>query len=160
MSTSSFTIYAITERTTGKNYVGVTHDYDARIRKHFRMLKAGNHVNRHLRGAYARSGPEGLDARIVATVQTVEEARSFELLLLNYIALDPLAMNINKGRNGQLPSEETRRKISDALKGRQFTEEHRRKLSKKNEGRHYSTETRAKLSIAMRERQAARKKAA
>ena len=64
-----------------------------------------------------------------------------------------------KGENnplfGKHPSEETKKKMSEAKKGRTFTEEHRRKMSeaKKGEnhplfGHHHSEESRRKISAA------------
>ena len=43
-------------------------------------------------------------------------------------------------------SEETRRKISEAKKGRTFSEEHRRKISEAIKGKHLSAEHRRKIS--------------
>ena len=55
----------------------------------------------------------------------------------------------NKGKFGvQMPSEETKVKISRALKGRIFSDEHRAKISVANTGRYYSPETRSKMSLA------------
>jgi len=47
---------------------------------------------------------------------------------------------------GKHLSEETRRKLSESLKGNHFSEEHRRKLSESLKGKHLSEETRRKMS--------------
>ena len=49
-------------------------------------------------------------------------------------------------------SDETRKKISKAHKGRTFSEEHRRKLSEVKKGKHRSEETCRKISEAMKGR--------
>ncbi|MCF0125619.1 MAG: hypothetical protein HUJ68_07675 [Clostridia bacterium] len=49
----------------------------------------------------------------------------------------------NKGRH---ISEETRKKISEANKGKCFSEEHKAKISESRKGRHISEETRKKMS--------------
>ena len=60
----------------------------------------------------------------------------------------------NKGDNnpqyGKHRSEDTSRKISDALKGRTVTDETRRKLSDALKGRTFTDETRRKISDAMK----------
>ena len=45
-------------------------------------------------------------------------------------------------------SEETRKKLSDSLKGRTFSEEHKKHLAEKSLGRLHSDETRQKMSAA------------
>jgi group I intron endonuclease len=58
----------------------------------------------------------------------------------------------NKGKHGHTCSEEHKRKISEAQKGRTLSEETRRKLSKALKGRSFSEETRKKLSEAKKEK--------
>lgn len=50
----------------------------------------------------------------------------------------------NKGKVGV--SEETRQKLSKAKKGKTLTDEHKRKIAEANKHRHYSEETRRKMS--------------
>jgi group I intron endonuclease len=56
----------------------------------------------------------------------------------------------NKYRQGKTFTEETLKKISDALKGRVFTEEHRRKIGEANKKRVVSAETRKKISETLK----------
>ena len=53
-------------------------------------------------------------------------------------------------RKGVTPSEETRKKMSEAAKGRTFSEESRRKLSESHKGKHLSEEHRRKISEALK----------
>lgn len=61
---------------------------------------------------------------------------------------------IKKANTGREPSEKTREKMSQALKGRVFSEEHRRRLKEvwkprlAMHGRKHSPETRAKMSAS------------
>lgn len=65
----------------------------------------------------------------------------------------------NKGKKtGQIPwnkgiprSEETKRKISEAKKGRHLSEEHKRKVGNGNRGKVLSEETKAKISASRKE---------
>ena len=64
----------------------------------------------------------------------------------------------NKGKTG-IYSEEAKRKMSEAMKGRKFSEEHRRKLGEArkgqipwNKGKYLSEEHRRKLSEAAKSR--------
>lgn len=52
----------------------------------------------------------------------------------------------NHPRYGVKMSEETKKKIGDANRGKIFSEEHKRKLSEANKGKVYSAETRRKIS--------------
>ena len=62
----------------------------------------------------------------------------------------------NKGKPGTMlgkhPSEEAKRKMSEAKKGKKFSEEHKRKMSEsrkgKTKGRHHSEEAKRKISEA------------
>ncbi len=54
----------------------------------------------------------------------------------------------NKGRKGHKHTEEARKKMSAAQKGRIFTVEHKRKLSEAKKGHNPSEETRAKMAEA------------
>ena len=63
----------------------------------------------------------------------------------------------NKGKTG-LPkhSEEHKRKIGEALKGRIHSEESKRKMSEAKKGRTFSEETRRKMSEAAKGRKKSR----
>ena len=56
--------------------------------------------------------------------------------------------NDNKGRKMPERSEEHRRKLSEAHKGKKLSEEHKRKLCEARKGREFSEETRRKISEA------------
>lgn len=61
---------------------------------------------------------------------------------------DPLCLNLVSGGMHRSCSDETRKKISDANKGKQRTEEIRKKLSDALTGKQHSEETRKKMSDA------------
>lgn len=58
----------------------------------------------------------------------------------------------NKGRTHAPFSEEHRRKISETLKGHTFSDESRRKMSEAKKGKHLTEETKKKMSEAQKRR--------
>ena len=82
-------------------------------------------------------GWENFEHEIIASNLTKDEANNFEKLLIDKLDL----LNHNKGYNlreggmNAIPTEETRRKMSIAGKGRKFSEEHKRRISESNVGK-------------------------
>ena len=58
---------------------------------------------------------------------------------------------------GKTHSEETRQKMSEALKGKKHTEESRRKMSESRKGKHHTEATRRKMSESLKGRHSPRK---
>lgn len=88
----------------------------------------------------------------VLTTLDEQEALSFETKLIQEIGLDKLC-NLTTGSEGHTKShsEETRRKISQTMKGRLVSKETGRKIGLAKKGQKYkpfSIETRRKMSIA------------
>jgi len=84
---------------------------------------------------------------------TEQEAKDLEIKLIAKHGRIDLGEGylINKtdggeGNNGWIVSEETRRKLSEASKGKTHTEETRRKLSEAGKGRIFTEESRRKMS--------------
>ena len=67
-----------------------------------------------------------------------------EAMAKDYAEAKTIACQVNRHKQ----TEETRRKISEALKGNHHSEETRRKLSEAKKGKHRSDDTRKKLSHA------------
>lgn len=63
-----------------------------------------------------------------------------------------LKMSINNGKpmTGKTMPEETKKKISSTLKGREFTEDHKRKISEAQIGREISSSTKEKISDSLK----------
>jgi len=86
---------------------------------------------------------------------TEEEAFKHEIYMIDVFGRKDLGTGIlynmtdgGDGSSGCIPSEETRRKMSEAGKGRIFSKEHRRKIGESNKRRIVSAETRRKISDA------------
>lgn len=94
------------------------------------------------------------ESRIVFLKQnlTEEEAFNHEKYMIAVFGRKDIGTGIlrNKtnggdGASGVVRSEETKQKLSKALKGRIFTEEHRKNIGKTSEGRKHTEETRRKM---------------
>ena len=157
-----YCIYRITNKINGKTYIG-QHKYKKLNDKYMGsgklIIKAKN-----------KYGIENFKKEILEfDIPDVDLANDWEqMYILFERAKGKAEYNIANGGNGiGTVSEETKRKLSEALKGRiswnkgkhckPLTEEHKIKISKKlkgrpanNKGRHVSEETKRKLSEALK----------
>jgi len=83
---------------------------------------------------------------------TEEEAFKHEIYMIAVFGRKDLGTGIlhnrtdgGEGNSGFVPSEETRKKLSEANKGRTFSEEHKRKLSEARKGKTLSEEHKRKV---------------
>lgn len=100
----------------------------------------------------------GYEVQILKEGLNWEEACELETLLINYYGRRDLGtgtlVNLTDGGDGAVNlSKESRKKTSDALKGKpshrkgkKLSEEHKAKLSKAHTGKKHSEETKAKMS--------------
>lgn len=143
-------MYVVYKHTTpsGKVYIGITK------RKPEQRWESGNGYkdNEHFYRAILKYGWENIKHEIVCTGLTKWQAGKVEQSLIKYFD----STNQDKGYNhsiggecsalGVHPSAETRRKLSEALKGTRRSAETRRRMSEANKRRHPSAETRRKIS--------------
>ena len=150
-------MYVVYKHTTpnGKVYIGITGQ------KPEKRWRNGSHYkeNEHFYRAILKYGWENIKHEIVCTGLNKWQACRVEQSLIKYFD----STNQDKGYNhsiggecgalGVHPSDETRRKISKANKGKHRSPETRRKISEARKGRpspwkgkHLSTDTRRKLS--------------
>lgn len=127
-----FCVYVHTNKINGKKYVGQTVNGNNPNKRWQNGL--GYKTQKYFWRAIEKYGWDGFEHEIIASNLTKEEADNFEKLLI--FKLD--TMNPDKGYNlteggqgsaGYHPSEETRKKMSEASKGRKNTDEQKRKNS-------------------------------
>ncbi len=149
-------IYKITNSVNGKAYIGQS-VYDAektRIKNHL-----GGYGNRYLRNALAKYGRDAFNWEIFHDGILPAFLDSFEIETIEkYKTLYPNGYNLTTGGNalrgeknpfyGKRHSEETRQKFKE----RSRSEEFRRKMSEANKGRKHSEEHRRKLSESQKAR--------
>ena len=149
-------IYLITDTTNGMKYTG----------KHHYNKEGELDPNYHGSGVIIKNiykkRPETLKEEYIKTCYSEEEMCNDEQYYIKfYDTLWPNGYNLTEGGEGCVFCEESKKKISDALKGRNawnkgvsISEETRRKISKsisgeKNPfyGRQHSEETKQKISV-------------
>lgn len=126
-------VYAIVNTDTNMAYVGSTYDFEKRKNEHFRALRSGYHYNKKMQRSFDKYGEDKF------VFEQLQDAESAELLEAEQYWIN-LVGSANRHRgfnlnpvvnNGQAltHTDETKRKISRALKGRLISEETRSKIS-------------------------------
>lgn len=158
-------IYRIRNIVNWKVYVGSARDIEKRLYEHKRLLRLGRHKNRHLQGAWGHYGESafqfelveivdcvGEDYLIAAEQRHIDAARAFDRECGYNVCIIAdrrsgvvvseetrrrigMAKRGNKNRQGQSPSADVRRRISQKLKGQTLSAETRRKMSEARRGR-------------------------
>jgi len=155
-------VYEILNLENGRSYVGSSHDVDSRWSQHKRELRKGCHGNQHLQRAFDKYSEESFSFCMLEWVMDKKELLEREQFYLDRLfETDSNCYNIARKAAcppsplGKPVSEQTRRKRSERMKGKQYflghshTEETRRKLSAIHSGKTLSEEHKRKLRIAM-----------
>jgi len=151
-------IYAIVNTANGKKYVGQTIDLSRRLTDHLRDLKTGNHFNDHLQRAFTKYGESSFEFRILEEVPTAL-LDNRECAWIAYYKSNQQELGYNKESGGcadKIVSETVRQKISQAIGGknhycygRHLSAGTRRKISDAHKGKKLSDECKAKLSESL-----------
>ena len=140
-------IYKIENRRNGKCYIGSSVDIKQRWRAHRSALNSGKHNSPHLQNAWKKHGEDAFAFSIMLTCSPDR------LLLHEQGALDAMTPAYNTCKTagnclGLVQSEEHRKRISDALKGRPVSQETRDKIGNAHKGRKPSSATIEKMRVA------------
>jgi len=151
----------------GKAYIGQAQDIFERWARHKNMLRSNTHHNLPLQNYYNKYSSESLEYKVLEYC-SIDELTVKEQFWIDFhkknggvfnivdAAENPmrneasrmkvsLAMRGNKNGLGVIKSEETRRKLSEANKGKTLSEEHKQKLSQAHTGKTLSPEHVEKL---------------
>lgn len=143
-------IYEIVNRVNGKRYVGSAVSLHKRWREHRSDLRRGVHHSHALQRAWIKYGETSFSFTALVHCGRdhliEEEQKAFDLLRPEYNTC-----KVAGSMMGVSPSPETRKKLSLALKYREFTEEHRQNISaalaaKRAQGWGLSPETRKRIA--------------
>lgn len=123
-------IYCIRRLSDGKCYIGQTLYFPRRFSAH-RTHANGYYIDRAIQ-------KYGLDSFVFEIIERCEEDLLNQREIFWIAALDtvkPNGFNLTYGGKVFRHSEETKRKIGKASKGRVFSKEHKRKISASNKGK-------------------------
>lgn len=132
ISDSSFTVYAHVNKINGKMYVGIT---KRKVEERWHNGKGYKNCIA-FNNAIKKYGWNNFDHEIIASNLTEEEACNMEKTLIKGFNLQNsnYGYNINNGGKKASLSEETKKKIGDALRGRIISEEVRKIYSEAHKG--------------------------
>ncbi len=151
-------IYKITNTVNNKIYIGKTiHIETKRWSNHTSLLTSNSHYNRHLQSAWNKYGESSFKFEVV---EKFDSEMNFDLDNLEkywirfYDSSNPTkGYNKTHGGEGMSPTDETRKKMSQAQKGRVKTTEECLNISKGKTGKSvHGLESRLKISAAMKGR--------
>jgi len=149
-----FVIYMVTNIITGKGYIGQSIDFEARKIRHLssvRLKRDDCYLHRSIR----KYGEENFKWVIITeccniyTCKTQNMLNNLEIFFIAYYDTYNSGYNLTiggKGRSGYKHSKETRQKLSEIK--RNISEETKKKLSNAAKGRKLTEETKQKISKA------------
>ena len=131
-------IYKITNTINGKVYVGQTINdaYKTRIRDHLNGTQHGSRLVKH---AIEKYGQDVFTVEILHDGIIPEFLNTLEIeAIAKFNTVAPNGYNLDTGGNGVgSPSGETRRKLSEANKGKKRSEETKQKISASKTGENH-----------------------
>lgn len=137
-------VYEIVNTVNGHRYIGSSADIAKRWNEHKRDLERGVHHSLYLQRAWNKYGRGNFTFRII---EYCEKLSLIEHEQFYFDTLKPAYNNSPTARSplGVKHSAATRRKVSEAGKGRCFSELHRQRIGIALKGRTFSDETKAKI---------------
>lgn len=141
-------IYSITNKLNGQMYIGKTINPKKRFNDHckYKSSLIGKAIRKH--------GRDNFVYQVLYDCPTEEQAYRVEVFYIRLLKTQtPFGYNLDSGgMGGKQPCEETKRKISQSLIGNKYTfgykhtEETRKKMSEARKGKHLTEEHKRKLS--------------
>ena len=146
-------IYKIRNILNDKIYVGSAVNLKKRWFHHRKLLRADTHFNIHLQRAWGIDGEENFCFEVIELCQKNQLLSKEQYHIdCSGCADDAIGYNLNPVAGSQLGrkwSDESRKKISDSLKGRIFTDSHKMALSEAWHKSQKSKEQNKKAVVAL-----------
>jgi len=146
-------VYLITNKITGKQYVGQTaHTVEQRWKEHLKASKRGNIYYFHK--SIRKYGSDAFEVKTLHICINKEELDFVEMFYISFLGTKiPMGYNSTDGGEGTIGlrvSEETRKKLSKANLGKIPSEETLAKMSTSQRGKKKTAETKKKLSESLK----------
>ncbi len=144
-------IYKTTNKINGKSYIGQT-VHSLRQRKHGHVSAALSvRDTTYFHRALRKYGSENFSWEILQECDTIEELNQLEIFYIGYYNTFGnngynLTVGGKSGLVGFKHTDESKRKMSEAQKGKKLSEETKRRMSKVQKNKVVSKETRRKIS--------------
>lgn len=149
-------IYMIRNSVNGKMYIGQAVDIEKRWREHRSGLRRNDHDNKHLQNAWNKDGESNFEFTVICECDE-SQLDTMEIdYIAKLNTYDPdFGYNKTYGGEGGRHTEEVRRKISEnhanvkgenhPMFGKHHSEEAKRKIGKASKGRTHSEATKKKI---------------
>lgn len=142
-----YVIYKITNSINGKIYIGMTNDFNQRMREHKSNANSDKYKYKsRLYNAIRKYGWDNFEKEIIDVVDdryTADEKEKYYIALYDSTNKD-IGYNITKGGTGGQTHDVSG--SNNPMYGRKYTEEERKKLGSYSKGLKRSDETRRKIS--------------
>ena len=122
-------IYSIVNKINGKMYIGLTTNKDKRLSRHKRNLNNNKHRNKHLQNSWNKYGKDNFKFEILEKNISKNNLSQKEMEYIDKLNSFKSGYNLTKGGEGTKGSKpwknknrrkETKKKISNSLKGRKI----------------------------------------
>lgn len=135
-----YQVYRIVNLINDKIYIGRSKDAYNRFKSHEYVANGGRGYQLHQ--AIRKYGIKNFRLDILTEHNNLEDSVKKEEYFIRVSGSYKSGYNASKGGFGEMRSEESYKKLSNKLKGREFTEEHRTNISKALKGKKYSIKRR------------------
>jgi group I intron endonuclease len=140
-------IYQIRNLLNNKIYIGKSKNLKKRKSRHFSELRNCYHRNKHIQNSFNKDGENNF---VFEIKEFCEEDKLIEREQYYIDILKPeynISQNVTSAFFGLNHTDETKKKISEKLKGRKLSEETKRKIRDARSKQIFSEETKKLLSI-------------
>jgi len=150
-------IYKIVNKKNKKIYIGQSNNIGYRKKRHLQALETDSHFNTHLQKAWNKYGKGNFKFEIIeeCTINELDDKEKYWIKHYNSANFNYGYNMAYGGRDGSNLTEESKKKISETLKGHIVSEETRKKIKEKrktqtntNKGKKFSDEARQNISLA------------
>jgi len=145
-------VYVIENTVNSSYYVGKTQDVERRFASHLKEGEKGNYHSR-IANSIRKHGKENFNIQVIEECgENWREREKYWIQLYRELAGNH-CLNMTEGGDGgdffsgRAHSDETKRKISEALKGKVLCDETKQKMSEAQKGKKLSDETKFKISL-------------